>query len=1026
MTDADLPTQPRSAPSRGSAPPPAQGFPAVEVRLAASLESALAEHLLGGRPSADVAHVLLAAVTVFVFWEGIPPWASLTWLGLFVATAGARTVNRWRVLERATDSSTVLSLVRRDIWIAASLWGGWALLHVGADVEGLLFLLLIFAGLVAAGTSTLVADARSFLGFMGLLFGPLVLTILLSGWTHDHAVMLLLVALFAPFMVVVHRRAHQMLLHEIRAGERLAIAKEETDRSRDFLDSLIASAPLSVVVLDGDCAVVRVNPAFERAFGHSADAVIGRPFIPLVSGDREGPSVATFLETLMDRRAAVADLPLRRADGTTMWVRLSGTQPEDTAAGTILLLAEDVSQQVEAQEAQKVARIQAEEAGRAKSAFLASMSHEIRTPMNGILGMVEVLLDTPLTDDQRNTAEVIRSSGQGLLRILNDVLDVSKVEAGQLELEAVDFNLHEIVAEVGRVFAGSAAGADDELIVNVGEGVPQGVRGDPHRLRQVLANLVGNAVKFTRGGEVEISARYAGLEGDRHRIHFSVRDTGIGIPREKHEVIFRAFEQADSSTTRTHGGTGLGLSISKRLVELMGGRLVVESEPGKGSLFHFELLMEGVQETRPPETRTTEQVPLSRCRYLVVDDNATARRIISEALAHVGAVATEAVGVDEGLAEARGAADRGEPFDVVILDQMMPGREGFELAQAVHEDPSYGSPRILMVTSAALTGGADHARALGVGGYLAKPVSRTELLKALTVLLSQSGQVGRERRLVTRETISRVKGRARILLAEDNPVNQQVVVALLRKRGHEVFAVSDGRQAVEAAQRDRFDLVLMDIQMPEMDGHEATRTIRSFADADTLPIVALTAHAFAEERERSRAVGMNDFLAKPFKPEDLYEMVERWARVPVDASAVAREQVEAGGAAMDEGGRQEHPVDLEGFRALMREAGVEDVVDTTVAIYLEESPVLFAGLEESATAGDTEGTRRRAHSLKSSSGNIHANRLYRLLQVMENLGRDADAEGARLALPELREEFGAVMECLRKGKAPAPGGAPAP
>jgi CheY-like chemotaxis protein len=379
-----------------------------------------------------------------------------------------------------------------------------------------------------------------------------------------------------------------------------------------------------------------------------------------------------------------------------------------------------------------------------------------------------------------------------------------------------------------------------------------------------------------------------------------------------------------------------------------------------------------------------------------------------------------------GLAAARRAADRGEPFDVIILDQMMPGREGFELARAVQEDSAYGSPRVLMVTSATLTGGAEQARSLGVGGYLAKPVSRTELLKALGVLLGQSGHSGQERRLVTRETIARVSGRARILLAEDNPVNQQVAVALLRKRGHEVFAVDDGRQAVEAAQRDRFDLVLMDIQMPEMDGHEATRNIRRFADADTLPIVALTAHAFAEQRERSRAAGMNDFLAKPFRPEDLYRMVERWAKVPAGAEAAAQEQTEARGAAMDSGRGQDDPVDLEGFRALMREAGVEEVVDTTLVIYVEESPGVFAALEEAVAAGDTAEARRRAHSLKSSSGNIRANRLYRLLQAMESLGRDSDAEGARSALPELRAEFGAVMEQLRKGKAPAPGGAPAP
>ncbi|NJD20319.1 MAG: response regulator [Gemmatimonadetes bacterium] len=1027
MPDADPPARPSPA-----APLPDSGLRAVtgsgsgEERIAASLEAALAKHVLEGRASADLAHALLAVVTVSVSWTSIPPGAGLAWLGLFVVTAGARAFNRTRVMRDGPEARATLALVRRDVWIAASLWAGWALLHIGSDTDGLLFLLLIFAGLVAAGTSTLVADARSFFGFMGLLFGPLVLAVLLSGWTREHASMLLLVALFAPFMGVVHRRAHEVLVEQIRARERLALSQEETGRSRDFLDSLIASAPSSVVVLDGAGAVVRVNPAFDRSFGFAGDAVMGRPFLPLVTDERDRPALAAFLETIQEGRTEVSELLLRRSDGRTMWIRLSGTQVRGAAEGTMVLLGEDVSRQVEAREAQRVARVQAEEAARAKSAFLASMSHEIRTPMNGILGMVEILMDTPLADDQRRTAEVIRSSGEGLLRILNDILDVSKIEAGQLDLETVAFDLHELVAEVGRVFAGSAAAEEDELLVDLGEGVPQGVRGDPHRLRQVLSNLVGNAVKFTRKGEVELSVRWMGAEGGQHRIRFAVRDTGIGIPAEKQEAVFRAFVQADSSTTRTHGGTGLGLSISKRLVELMGGAIALESEPGKGSNFHFELVMEGVEELRPTDTRSGSRTPLSARRFLVVDDNAAARRIICEALAHAGAASAEARSVDEGLAAARNAADRGAPFDAVIVDHMMPGREGFELAHAVYADPRLGSPRVLMVTSAAPAGGAERARALGVGGYLAKPVSRPELLKALSMLLGQAGHDGAERRLVTRETISRVSGGVRILLAEDNPVNQQVAVALLRKRGHEVIAVGDGRQAVEAARRERFDLVLMDIQMPEMDGHEATRAIRRFADAEALPIVALTAHAFAEERERSRAAGMNDFLAKPVRPEDLYGMVERWARRESTAAHATREHGNDGGPAVDEHRRAEPPVDLEGFRALMREAGVEEVVDTAVGVYLDEAPGVFAALEDVVTAGDSEGTRRWAHSLKSSSGSIRANRLYGLLQAMEGRGRGGDAEGARAALAELRGEFDGVLEYLRKGKAPAPPGAPAP
>ena len=975
------------------------------LRVEGAVRDALARHLLASRPSADVAHVLLAGITVLVFWDRLPPWASLTWLGLFVATAAARGVNRGRVLARGLDTGGMLALVRRDVWLAASLWGGWALLQSGSEVESLLFLLLIFAGLVAAGTSTLVADARAFLGFMVLLFGPLAVRVFLSGSSREHALILLLMALFAPFMVLVQRRAHELLAAQVRGREHLRISEEKAGARRDFLDALVTSAPSSIVVLDERDRIASVNPAFERSLGYAAARASGTAFLDLVTTGRERPALGTFLETVREGRVAVADLPLRSSDGRDCWMRLAGTLVRGGGEGTALILGEDVTQQVAAREAQMLARIQAEEAARAKSAFLASMSHEIRTPMNGILGMVEILLDTPLTPDQRHTAEVIRSSGHGLLRILNDVLDVSKIEAGQLDLEIVAFDLHDALAQVGRVFAGSASTAGNELAIDVGEGVPQVVRGDPHRLGQILTNLVGNAVKFTRGGEVVLSAGHVGAAEGRQRVRFSVRDTGIGIPPEKHAAIFNAFEQADSSTTRIHGGTGLGLSIAKRLVELMGGQLEVESAPGEGSDFHFVLSLEVASEIRREDTRRAPPVRLADHRFLVVDDNATARRIVREALARVGVEVAEAVSVDDGLRVARQAAAAGEGFDVVILDQMMPGRDGFDFIQESAGDAALGSPKILMVTSAALPGGADRARDLGAGGYLPKPVARNELLDALAALLRGGASGGPERRLVTRETIRRRTGRARILLAEDNLVNAQVAVSLLTKRGHDVTAVTNGREAVEAAQRDRFDLVLMDIQMPEMDGLEATRRIRRFADSAALPVIALTAHAFAEERERSRAAGMNDFLAKPFRPDDLFELVERWA---------APTTTPGSGPSMDKpttapGIDDVVPVDLAGFRAMMADAGVEEIVDTTLVIYLEESPRVFASLESAVRSRDVEGVRRAAHSLKSSSANIRANRLAGLLQAMEHLGQAGDAVGAGAALPELSAEFAAVV-----------------
>ncbi len=979
-----------------------------ERRVEEALRAALAKHLLELRGPADVAHVLLATVTVFVFWAAVRHWEALAWLALFVIAAAARLYNRRHELAATEDAEAIIRLVRRDVWISAILWGGWALLNVGAAPSMLLFIVLIFAGLIAAATSTLVADERTFIGFVLLLLVPLALAIVLSGGSRDHASMILLMVLFAPFMVLVHKSAHATREEQVRARERLRISQAETERRTEFLNALLSSAPLSVIVLDGDGTILRVNHAFEEQFGRTAQDARGGDLVRLVADERGRPGLSAFIQTLAEGRATVADLPLLGADGSTLWMRLSGTKARGSAEGAMIVLAEDVTRQVEAHEAQTAARIQAEETARAKSVFLAGMSHEIRTPMNGILGMVEILLDTPMTDEQRHTAEVIRSSGEGLLRILNDVLDFSKIEASQLDLEVVDFNVHDLLGDVGHVFARGAASQGNELLVDVGEDVPEGVRGDPHRLRQVLSNLVGNAVKFTKDGDIVLSVHRLGFEDGRHRLRFSVRDTGIGIPAEKHDVIFHPFEQADVSTTRTHGGTGLGLSISRRLVELMGGRLGLESEPGWGSDFHFELVVEGARELRSSETRTGVTAELARHRFLVVDDNASARRIVAHALAHVGARATEADSVTSGLAAARAAAARGEAFDAVILDHMMPDRDGFEFAEAIRDDSTYGKPRILMVTSAAPAGGRDRARELDIGGYLAKPVARAELLKALAMLLSRPVHEGEERRMVTKETLTRFTTEARILMAEDNLVNRQVAVALLEKCGHRVTAVADGREAVQAARENEFDLVLMDIQMPEMDGLQATREIRRFADAETLPIVALTAHAFGEEKERARAAGMNDFLSKPFKPAELYEIVERWARIGSSGESSGEE-----GENMDQAQDRTPPVDLEGFRRLMREAGVADVVDTTVAIYLDDAPKIFERIETAVGAGDAEGIRNAAHSLKSASGNIRAMRLFELLKSMEALGRAGDTTKAGDALGELRSEFTAVISYLR-------------
>lgn len=977
-------------------------------RVAGELEASLTRHLMAGRNSADVAQVLLAAVTVFVFWDAVAAWMGLAWLGAFVFSATARAINRAKVVPDLQGPGALLGAIRRDVWISASLWGGWALLLIGATEIELAYLVIIFAGLVAAATSTLVADQPAFMGFMGLLIGPLFAALLLSGHTRDHLALVLMTVLFTPFMLVVHRRAHELLVNQIRAAARLRLSEEETARRRDFLNALISWAPTLIVVLDASGRIVRANPAFQKILGFDATESEGEKLVELVTPAEAG-RLAEFLEGASSA-TATGELGLLRADGRPVTVQLSATEPRGMAPGTLILVGEDVTEQALAREATEEARVQAEEAARAKSSFLASMSHEIRTPLNGILGMVELLLDADLSASQREAAEIVRSSGQGLLRILNDVLDVSKIEAGQLDLEEIDFRPDPVVRDVGRVFAVPAAEKGVELLLDIDPDLPGGLRGDPGRIRQILTNLVGNAVKFTEEGEIVVSVRYRPLGDRRHELRVSVRDTGPGVPPDKIEEIFEEFGQADSSTTRTHGGTGLGLTICRRLVSLMGGQLEVESEVGEGSDFRFSLALEEATEEVESGARPSRRLRLQGLRLLVVDDNPTARRIVREALEPRGATVESAAGVDEGVAVLRAAHGEGRPMDAVFLDQMMPERDGFELVREIRGDDALDGVPIIMVTSAGETRGMELAKEAGMAGYLNKPVSPGELVDALDAVLGEGAAPGAKRSLVTRETLIRKRRPGvRILLAEDNPVNQQVAIALLKKRGYEVDAVPDGEQAVAAVQSGTYDAVLMDIQMPGMDGLEATRNIRALEGFENLPILALTAHAFAEERARCEAAGMNDFLAKPFKPEDLYDLVAQWTEAAGGVEMPSQTGERTMGA-QDE--RTEPPVDLESFRAVMREAGVEEVVESTVAVYREEGPGMLEAVRGAAEAGDAEAMQKAAHSMKSASANIRATRLAELLKQMEEDAAGGDAAAAAARADAVAAEYEAVMRYL--------------
>jgi two-component system sensor histidine kinase/response regulator len=739
-----------------------------------------------------------------------------------------------------------------------------------------------------------------------------------------------------------------------------------------------------------------VNPTFIRTLGYTEEELLSKPFIHFIHPEDRRATIAALEELTRGADIVNFDNRYRCKDGSYRWLEWSCPAAEE-GSDTLYAVARDVTDRRRILDELRKARETAEAATQAKSEFLANVSHEIRTPMNAIIGMTELLFSTAVNSEQREYLSMVKESADSLLRLLNDLLDFSKIEAGKLHLERIGFRLRESVGRTAQTLSLKAAEKGLEIHCRVAPDVPDHVVGDPGRLRQVLVNLIGNAIKFTEEGDIIIEVAVSGRKGQTVTLSFAVTDTGIGIDAAKQSAVFEAFTQADTSTTRRFGGTGLGLAIAAQLVHMMSGSISLESAEGKGTQVSFTAVLR-VSDQKLPHTNMSV---LMGQPVLVVDDNATNRRILEEVLRSWRADPAMAESGPAALVELQRAASEGRTYSAVLLDCMMPDMDGFELAERITADSSLGSPAMIMMSSAALPEHAERSRKLGIVRYMTKPVIQSDLLDTLLGVLA--GSKVDHPRIVVGEKVAE-RDRLDVLVAEDGVINQKVIKGLLEIRGHRAKIVEDGAQALRELERNHYDAVLMDVQMPGMDGYEATIELRR-READRgghMPVIAMTAAAMNEDVAACRRAGMDGHIAKPIDTNRLYRKLDEIAqrRRPVTGTAA----VETPGTRVDD------VMDIEAARE--RVPGGRKAFNELVTVMLNECPRLMREIESGIESRDPDRVRRGAHSMKNSGGVFAAQRVVAAASELENIGKNGNLDKAAPVVARLSKEVAKLKEAL--------------